>query len=222
MKLAIMASGAGSNAMAIIDKAKKGLLHAEIMLVLSNRAEAPVLDKARNAGVAVSLIERKKFDSRAAYDHALIDRLKESGCDTIALAGYMLMLGREFLEAFPNRVINIHPSLLPAFPGTEGAASALAYGVKIGGPSVHFVSEEMDMGPLVIQAALPVKSEETLQEYRTRIHAMEHRIYPQALQWLSEDRLSINGRIVSLKPGSRKQIKPDGEWFVWPPLEEGF
>lgn len=222
MKLAIMASGVGGNAQAIIEKAQAGLLNAEITLVLSNRPEAPVLQKAAKAGVPSCVVERKKYESRNAYDRALIDELKKSGCDTVALAGYMLLLGREFLEAFPNRVINIHPSLLPAFPGTDGAASALNYGVKIGGPSVHFVSEEMDMGPLVIQCAIPVMAGESLQELKARIHEMEHRIYPQALQWLAEGRLSIQGRTVYLAPSQNKRQKPDGDWFIWPPLEEGF
>lgn len=222
MKLAIMASGAGSNALAIIDKAARGILDAEITLVLSNRAEAAVLERVAAVGVPTCLVERKKFESRREYESALIEKLKRSGCDTVALAGYMLLVGPEFLAAFPGRVINIHPSLLPAFPGTEGAASALAYGAKLTGPSVHFVSEEMDKGPLIIQCALPINPGESLQELRTRIHRMEHRIYPQALQWLAMGRLSVSGRVVYLAPAAEKQLRPDGDWLVWPPLEEGF
>lgn len=222
MKIAIMASGNGSNAQAIIDRIKAGKLDASIEIIVSNRADAFVLTRAQKAGIKSACIERKDYPSRREYDIALAEKLTASGCELVVLAGYMLLLGHEFLDVFPDRIVNIHPALLPSFPGTGGIGSALAYGVKISGPSVHFVEEKVDSGPLIIQAALPVRFDDTLESLRTRIHSFEHRIYPQALQWLAEGRISREGRMVRVAPGSRKTIKPDGDWFVWPPLEEGF
>lgn len=222
MRIAILASGTGSNAQAIIDKIKAGKLDAQIGILISNQPRAEVLKRAERAGVPFTVVEKKNFPDRAAYDSALVDILVRNRCELIVLAGYMLLLGGDFFEVFRNRMINLHPSLLPAFPGTEGIASALAYGVKITGASVHFVEEKVDSGPLIIQAAVPVNERESLDTLKHRIHALEHRILPQAIQWYAEGRLSIEERTVHLAPGERKQLRPDGAWFVWPPLEEGF
>lgn len=222
LKIAILASGGGTNAQAMMDKAAAGILDVDIRLVLSNRPGAGVLERARAAGVPRAVLDHAAFADRAAHEAAMVESLRESGAEFIVLAGYMRLLTPLFLGAFPGRVLNIHPALLPSFPGTHGGADALAYGVKLTGCSVHFVEEKMDGGPLIIQAAVPVNAGEPLERLMPRIHAMEHRIYPQALQWLAQGRLRMEGRQVHLAPAARETVRPDGDWFVWPPLERGF
>lgn len=222
LKIAILASGGGTNAQAMIDKAASGTLDVDIRLIVSNRPGAGVLERARKAGIPCAVLDHKEYPSREAHDAAMVEALKASGAEYIVLAGYMRILTTVFLEAFAGRVLNIHPALLPSFPGAHGGADALAYGVKLTGCSVHFVEEEMDAGPLIIQAAVPVNAGEPLETLMPRIHALEHRIYPQALQWLAEERIRREGRQVFLAPGSAKRVHPDGDFFVWPPLEEGF
>ena len=222
LKIAILASGSGTNAQAMLDKAAAGVLDVDIRLILSNRPGAGVLERARKAGVACVVLDHTEYSTREAHEKAVVEALKASGADYIVLAGYMRLLTPVFLEPFAGRVLNIHPALLPSFPGTHGGANALAYGVKLTGCSVHFVEEEMDAGPLIIQAAVPVNAGEPLETLMPRIHAMEHRIYPQALQWLAEGRIRREGRQVFLAPGSARPLRPDGDWFTWPPLEEGF
>lgn len=222
LKLAILASGSGSNAQAMLDKAAQGILDADIRLIVSNRPGAGVLERAARAGVPCALVDHADFSDRAAHEAALIAAIRQSGAEYVALAGYMRLLTPLFLEAFAGHVLNIHPALLPSFPGTHGGRDALEYGVKLTGCSVHFVEEAMDAGPLVIQAAVPVNAGEKLETLMGRIHALEHRIYPQALQWLAEGRIKRQGRQVHLAPASRKVVRPDGQWLAWPPLEEGF
>lgn len=222
LKIAILASGSGTNAQAMLDKAAAGVLDVDIRLIVSNRPGAGVLERARKAGVPCAVLDHTAYPDRKAHEAAVVETLKGCGADYIVLAGYMRLLTPMFLEPFAGRVLNIHPALLPSFPGTHGGADALAYGVKLTGCSVHFVEEEMDAGPLIIQAAVPVNAGEPLDALMPRIHQMEHRIYPQALQWLAEGRIRREGRQVFLAPGSTKPLRPDGDWFVWPPLEEGF
>lgn len=222
MNIAIMASGTGSNAQAIIASARAGILEASVTLVLSNKAGAPVLEKAAAAGIPSLAIPYDKQTSRSAYDRKLLAAIKQSGADCIALAGYMLLLSPEFLDGFHKPILNIHPSLLPAFPGARGIAGAFDYGVKLTGVSVHFVSEEMDMGPLIIQAAIPLEQDASIHTLEEKIHAIEHRLYPQALQWLCTGRLSCHGRKTVLMPASIKQAPPPPGCLIWPPLEEGF
>lgn len=222
MKIGILASGAGSNAQAIIDRIASGALKASVEVVISNRSEARVLERARAAGIKSISVERTHYPNRAAFDRALVDILRAHDCELIVLAGYMLVLGEHFLEAFPGRVVNIHPSLLPSFPGTAGASNAQNYGVKITGCTVHFVEEAVDSGPIIIQAAVPVPDDEDLESLKQRIHVLEHRIYPQALQWLVEDRISVQDRCTILAPAAKKLAQQDTGWLVWPPLEEGF
>ncbi len=222
LKIAILASGSGTNAQAMMDKAAAGILDVDIRLVLSNRPGAGVLERARTAGVPCAVLDHTAFADRAAHEAAMVEKLRASGAEIIVLAGYMRLLTPRFLGAFPGRVLNLHPALLPSFPGTHGGADALAYGVKLSGCSVHFVEEEMDAGPLIIQAAVPVIAGEALESLMRRIHAMEHRIYPQALQWLAQGRIRVEGRQVHLAPAACETVRPDGDWFVWPPLEQGF
>ena len=141
----------------------------------------------------------------------------------LALAGYMRLVTPAFLDAFPDRVLNIHPALLPSFPGVHGTADAHAWGVRLTGCTVHFVSPEMDCGPIIVQACLPVMQDESEDELQHRIHALEHRVYPQALQWLAENRLEIRGRRVFLKPApAGRTAEVPANVLVWPALEEGF
>lgn len=222
LKIAILASGGGTNAQAMIDKAAAGILDVDIRLILSNRPGAGVLERARKAGLPHLVLDHTLFPDREAYDRQLVAALRESGAELIVLAGYMRLLSSVFLEAFVGRVINIHPALLPSFPGVHGGADAQAYGVRISGCTVHFVEEKMDSGPVIIQAAVPVEAGEALDSLMNRIHGLEHRIYPQALQWFAEGRISTQDRQVLVTPGARPALKPDGHWLVWPPLEEGF
>ena len=183
---------------------------------------AGVFARAQAAGIACCALDHTAFPDRVSFDHELVGRIRESGAELVVLAGYMRLLSQEFLAAFSGRVINIHPALLPSFPGVHGGADALAYGVKLSGCTVHFVEEKVDSGPVIIQAAVPVNAGEDEESLMQRIHVMEHRIYPQALQWLAEERISVRGRQVHLAPSQKAKVQPDGQWLVWPPLEEGF
>lgn len=222
MNIAILASGSGTNAQRIIDMAKAGQLDVNVRLIISNRPAARVIERAKQAAIPFKIIDQQQFAEREVFDARLLEELDNIECDCIVLAGYMRLLSAMFLQKWANRVINIHPALLPSFPGIHGAADALAYGVKISGVTVHFVEEKMDSGPVVIQAAVPVLSDDDRESLQNRIHQLEYRIYPQALQWLAEDRLVISGRQVNLRASSRRQVPPPGNCLIWPPLEEGF
>ena len=222
LNIAILASGSGSNAQAMIDKAAAGVLDVNICCIVCNRPGAGVIERARKAGVTCVVLDHKEFDDRESFDLAVVKTLQDYGAQLIVLAGYMRILSTAFLEAFSGRVINIHPALLPSFPGVHGGADACEYGVKISGCTVHFVEEKMDSGPVIIQAAVPVNPGEEVDDLMQRIHAMEHRIYPQAIQWFAQNRINVWGREVHVAPGTASTVTPDGPWLVWPPLEQGF
>ncbi len=224
LNLGILLSGFGSNFQAIQNKIEAGTLNARIRLVASNNPEARGLERARAAGLAAWAEPHKNYPDRESFDAALGDALETSGAELIVLAGYMRLLSPAFLKRFKGRVINIHPALLPSFPGVHGAADAVAYGVKISGVTVHFVEEIMDSGPVIIQAAVPCIPGESADELQARIHKQEHRIYPQAIQWLAEGRISLgpDGRMVHLAPGNTELAAPEAGALVYPPLERGF
>lgn len=222
MKLAILASGKGSNAAAIIEKSKQNILAAEVCIVISNKEDAEVLQLANRNGITSKFINPEDYADRKAYDCAMLSEINKSGADCIALAGYMLLLTKNFLDAFNGPILNVHPSLLPAFAGTKGVANARAYGAKIAGVSVHFVTEIMDNGPLIIQAAMPLDQSIEPQDFMQQIHALEHRIYPQALQWVAENRIHLCGRVTTLKPADRELAQLAPGCLIWPPLEKGF
>ena len=222
LNIAILASGSGSNAQAIVDKAAAGVLDVNVCCIICNRPGAGVIKRAAKAGIACVVLDHKAYPDRKSYDSAVVQHLQEHGAELVVLAGYMRLLSSVFLEAFSGRVINIHPALLPSFPGVSGGADALEYGVKISGCTVHFVEEKMDGGPVIIQAAVPVNPGEDLNELMQRIHAMEHRIYPQAIQWFAQNRISVWGREVHVAQGTAAPAATDGQWLVHPPLEEGF
>ena len=224
LNIAILASGSGTNAQSMIDKAAAGLLDVDIRLIAGNRPGAKVFDRARAAGIPYLELDHKAFESREAFDAEMVAAIRQSGAEYVVLAGYMRLLSRVFLSAFAGKIINIHPAILPSFPGIHGGADALAYGVKLTGCTVHFVEEVMDSGPVIIQAAVPVNAGEPEDDLMNRIHPLEHRIYPQALQWLAQGRIRVEGRQVHVAPSDapRARRAPDDDWLVWPPLEEGF
>lgn len=226
LHIAALASGTGSNVAAIVRCIQEGLLDARIVLVLANKTDAPVLDKARSAGIPVWARNHTDFAEREDFDRHMVAAIGEAGADTVVLAGYMRLLTPGFVRAFAGRILNVHPAILPSFPGVHGGADALRYGVRLTGPTVHFVDEEMDNGPVIIQAAVPALCTDTPETLMPRIHALEHRIYPQALQWLAEGRLRVEGRSVHLLPGKTPNTEAAsigrdqfGPWMVCPPLE---
>ncbi|GAB7082007.1 phosphoribosylglycinamide formyltransferase [Megalodesulfovibrio paquesii] len=221
LKLAVLISGSGSNLQAMLDRKAQGALDVDFRLVLSNNPKAQGLERARQAGVPALALDHRQFSSREAFDAAMVAAIREHGADTIALAGFMRLLTPVFLGAFPGRVLNIHPALLPAFPGARAQQDAAAYGVAIAGCTVHFVDEQMDHGPVVIQAAVPVAPGSDTDTLAADILTWEHRIYPQALQWLAQDRLRLDGRRVRLEPFSTAGAPCAGA-LVHPPLEPGF
>jgi phosphoribosylglycinamide formyltransferase-1 len=196
--LAILLSGRGSNFEAIADRIIKGSLEAEIAVVISNRPEAPGLAVARERGIHAMVIPSKGLD-REAYDRSLLEELRKHNVDLVCLAGYMRLLSAGFVREFAHRILNIHPSLLPAFPGLDAQHQALEYGVKLSGCTVHFVDEYLDAGPVLLQAAVPVYDDDTEESLSARILKEEHRIYPEAIRIVLRGDYRIEGRRVVLK-----------------------
>ena len=180
-QLGILISGRGSNLQAIIDATADGRLDATVRVVVSNRPHVQGLERARAAGIETLVVDHTTFSSRAAFERALVVALKERNVGLVCLAGFMRLLGPEFVSAFPNAILNIHPSLLPAFPGLDAQRQAWAHGVKLSGVTVHMVTEDLDAGPIVAQAAVPVRDDDTPETLATRILAEEHRVYPEAI-----------------------------------------
>lgn len=196
MNLGVLISGRGSNLEAILTATQDGRLEAKVSLVLSNRPEAAGLERARRHGVETTVISHRGFATREAYDQAVADALRGRGVDTVALAGFDRLVSRVLLSAFPGRVLNIHPALLPAFPGLHAQRQALEYGVKLTGVTVHLVDEQMDHGPIIAQAAVPVLDDDTEETLAARILEQEHRLYPIALQHLCRAGFQVAGRRV--------------------------
>ena len=198
MRLGILISGRGSNFEAIANSIARRKLDAEIAIVISNRANAPGLDIARERGIPLRVIPSAGLE-RGAYDTLLIEELKTHEVDLVCLAGFMRLLSASVIRAFPNRVLNIHPSLLPAFSGLDAQRQALEYGVKITGCTVHLVDEFLDSGPIVIQSAVPVLEGDTVESLSTRILVQEHLIYSKAIGYMVDGRITVEGRRVSIK-----------------------
>jgi len=193
-RIGVLISGRGSNLQAIIDSIAGGRLDAEIAVVISNRAHAAGLERARAAGIETLHIDHKRYPSREAFDLAVVAALKQRGVSLVCLAGFMRLLSAAFVEAFPNRILNIHPSLLPAFVGLDGQRQAWEYGVKVSGATVHVVTPELDAGPIVLQAVVPVRDDDTPDTLAARILAEEHRIYPEAIDIMLAGGWRIEGR----------------------------
>jgi phosphoribosylglycinamide formyltransferase-1 len=196
MRLAILLSGRGSNFLAIHDAVQSGALAADIACVISNRPDAQGIMRARDLGYPAHVLDHKLFPNRGAHEEALVAVLGEADPDFICLAGYMRLLGAAFIERYRHRILNIHPSLLPSFPGVDAQAQALAYGVKVSGCTVHFVDEHLDAGPIVVQRAVEVADGDTPETLAARILTEEHQAYVAALQKLATRRYRIEGRRV--------------------------
>lgn len=194
--IGVLISGRGSNLQALIDARRDGRLPAAIRVVVSNRAEAAGLDRARAAGIEAIVVSHRDFASRDAFDRALVAELKRRGVTLVCLAGFMRLLGREFCDAFGDAVLNIHPSLLPAFPGEHAQRQAVAHGVRVSGATVHFVTPELDAGPIVAQAAVPVHDGDTAESLAARILEVEHQLYPAAVARVLAGGWRLEGRRV--------------------------
>lgn len=192
-RLGILISGRGSNFQAIANSIRDGRLEAEIAVVISNRESAAGLHVARDRGLNAVSLPSKGLD-RTIYDRLLIDEFRRNGVDLVCLAGYLRLLSADFIQAFPHRILNIHPSLLPAFPGLDAQHQALAHGVKITGCTVHFVDEQLDSGPIVLQAAVPVLDDDSEDTLSSRILAEEHQIYSEAIELVLSGRYRLEGR----------------------------
>jgi phosphoribosylglycinamide formyltransferase 1 len=195
-RLAVLISGRGSNLQAIIDAVNVRTLDASISVVVSNREEAAGLQRAREAGIETLFLSPKSFSNRDAYDRALVGELQTRRVDLVCLAGYMRLVGEPMLAAFPQRILNVHPSLLPAFPGLDAQRQALEHGVRVSGATVHFVTGELDGGPIILQACVPVRADDTVDRLSARILIEEHRIYPEAIETVLGGRWIIDGRRV--------------------------
>ena len=192
--LGVLISGRGSNLQAIIDAIGAGRLDARIGLVISNRPGAQGLDRARTAGIETLVIDHRSFPTREAFDTAAVFELRQRSVGLVCLAGFMRLLSPAFIGAFPNAILNIHPALLPAFPGLDAQRQAWAHGVKISGATVHLVTTELDAGPIVVQAAIEVRDDDTPETLAARILVEEHRIYPEAIRIVLEGRWQLDGR----------------------------
>ena len=192
--LGVLISGRGSNLQSIIDAVAARRLEATIAIVVSNRAGALGLQRAREAGIDTTCLNPRDFAGRDDYDRALARLLVERGVTLVCLAGFMRLVGRPMLDAFPNRILNVHPSLLPSFPGLDAQRQALEYGVRVTGATVHLVTEELDGGPIVLQASVPVLDDDTVDSLAARVLVEEHRLYPEAIRLVLEGGWSIVGR----------------------------
>ena len=198
-KLAILVSGRGSNLQAIIDKIESNYLSADIALILSNVENAFALERGKKYGLDTVFLDPKTFPNRDDYENKMIEILQSKSIDLICLAGFMRILGKKFIKAFPNKIINIHPSLLPAFPGLNVQKKALDHGVKFSGCTVHFVSEKVDEGPIILQSTVPILDADDAASLSERILEQEHIIYPEAIRLIIEKQLAFSGRRVLRK-----------------------
>ena len=215
LRVAVLASGRGSNLQAVIDAIEAGTLQAKIVAVISNKKEAPALERARRHGLSGLFVDPKPYagrpDSREAYDRELLTVLRQQDVELVLLAGYMKIVTGILVEAFVNRMMNIHPSLLPSFPGLDVQKKAIEWGCKVAGCTVHFVTEGVDEGPIILQAAVPVLDDDTPDILAARILEQEHKIYPRAVQLFAEGRLRVEGRRVFIEAG-----KPERESTISP------
>jgi phosphoribosylglycinamide formyltransferase-1 len=213
LKIGVLASGRGSNFQSIIDAIAAGSLPAAVSLLIVDNPDAPAIERAERHGIEHLVLLPKHFPSKDDFYRAIADELKKRDVGLVVLAGFMRIVREPLLEAFPMRIMNIHPALLPSFPGLHGHQQALDYGVKISGCTVHFVDEGMDTGPVILQAAAPVLPDDTEESLSARILKQEHRIYPAAIRLFAEGRLTIEGRTVRIAGGE----DPYG-FLINPPL----
>ena len=199
LRIGVLASGRGSNLQAVIDAIARGTLPAQLAVVISDREDAQALERARKHGAPAVFVNPKDYGDRHAYDAALLRVLEQHRVELVCLAGFMRILGAGFVRSLAGRVMNVHPSLLPAFSGLAAQRQALAHGVKIAGATVHFVDEGVDTGAIIVQEAVPVLPDDTEETLSARILEVEHRLYPAAIRLFAEGRLEISGRRVVIK-----------------------
>jgi len=211
LRLGVLVSGRGSNLQAIIDSIEAKRLDAEVRLVVSDQADAYALERAKKHGIGTAVFHAKDYSSREEFDRAVVRCLRDRQVELVCLAGFMRILSPYFIREYKNRIINIHPALLPAFPGLHVQRKALEHGVKFSGCTVHFVDEDMDTGPIIIQATVPVLDGDDEEALAARILRFEHQIYPRAIQLIAEGRLQMEGRRVLCK-GSEADAQDRDVW----------
>jgi phosphoribosylglycinamide formyltransferase-1 len=214
LPIGVLISGGGTNLQSIIDAIEARKLDAKIELVLSNKADAFGLTRAKQHGIATEVLDHKSYASREAYDQAVVDLLHARGVELVVLAGFMRLLSPVFIKAYSNRIMNIHPALLPSFPGLHVQKKSVEHGVRFAGCTVHFVNEECDEGPIIIQAVVPVFPDDSEETLSARILTQEHRIYPRAIQLYAENRLHVVGR----KVVADGLAKDEDQVLIQPPL----
>lgn len=214
MRFAVFISGNGSNLQAIIDAVQRGDIRAELALVISSKATAYGLQRAEAAGIKTMVFDPKQYTNKQSVDRDIVITLKNEKIDFVVLAGYMRLITKFFVKEFPNKIFNIHPSLLPSFKGMLGIKDAFTYGVKITGVTVHFVNEKMDSGPIIMQEAVRITDDDTLETLEEKIHKAEHRLYPKAIRLFVDGRVKVRGRRVQIlakpaAPGDDSGTEPE-------------
>ena len=223
--LGILISGSGTNLQSIINSIKRGSLKADIGVVISNVEDAYGLIRAKKEDIPSYFVDHRKYKSRKDHEAKLIEILQDHSVDIVILAGYMRIVTDYFISQYPNKILNIHPAILPSFKGVDAQKQAIEYGVKLSGATVHFVDEKVDHGPIIIQGATIVDEKDTREDLANRILKIEHRIFPQAISWLVEDRIQINGNKTYIKDNINKNLADISDLhpcIINPPLEEGF
>jgi len=206
LTIAVLASGRGSNFQSIIDNIKSGYLQAKIAVLITDNAEAYAIDRAKNNNIETLLLIPKNFSDKDSYYRHIANELNKRGVELVVLAGFMRVVGQPLIERFKNRIMNIHPALLPSFPGLHGQKQALEYGVKVAGCTVHFVDEGMDTGPIIIQSAVPAYEDDTEDTLSERILKEEHKIFPLAIKLFAEGRIKIKGRKVFIESPREEEV----------------
>jgi len=215
LTVGILASGRGSNFQSIIDAINRNRLNAKIAVLVTDNPSAFAIERARKHNIEYLVIRPKDFGSKDDFYRRVAGELKNRGAELVVLAGFMRIVGKPLIDAFPGRIMNIHPAILPSFPGLHGQKQALEYGVKISGCTVHFVDEGMDTGPIIMQAAVPVSHDDTEDTLSERILKLEHRLYPEAIRLFSEGKIKIEGRIVRIE----RDVSHDS-FLANPPLRD--
>ena len=196
MDIAVFCSGDGSNFQAIVDAKNKGLFQADITLMVCDNPDAYAVKRAKNEGIPYLIVSRKDFSSKQALEEKIVESLEEKRIGLICLAGYMRLLSPEFVQRYAGKIINVHPALLPAFKGADAIRDAIDYGIKVSGVTVHFVTEEVDAGPIILQEVVKIEDSDSKESVEEKIHSAEHRLYPQAIKLFVENKLKITGRKV--------------------------
>jgi len=202
LRLGVLVSGSGTNLQAILDACAADRLPAEVAVVVSDKVDAFGLQRARDAGVPAVHVDPTAHADAAAYNHALRELLDAHAVDYVVMAGYMRLLGTEVLDAYPMRVLNLHPAILPSFAGAHGIADAFAHGVKVTGVTVHFANEVFDGGPIIMQETVRIEEDDTVESLEAKIHAVEHRLYPEAIKAVAGGRVVLEGRRVHVLPSA--------------------